>query len=123
MIARVPTVEAAAATYAVEAAARKSDQVPAEQTSGIAVAGAGPGLVTAVSAELREGRWLDSATEAYPAVVLGSTTARRLAVDSLDQGVRVWIDDQWFAVVGILDPVVLAPELNETALIGLGVAA
>jgi putative ABC transport system permease protein len=122
MIGRVPTVEAAAATYAVDAAARKSDQVPDEQTSGIAVAAASLDLATAVSAELREGRWLDSATGAYPAVVLGSTTARRLAVGALDEGVRVWIGDQWFAVVGILEPVVLAPELNETALIGVDVA-
>ena len=86
------------------------------------VAAAGLGLDTAVSAELREGRWLDSATGDYPAVVLGSTAARRLAVGSLDEGVRVWLDDQWFAVVGILEPVVLAPELDETALIGLSVA-
>ena len=87
MIARVPTVEAAAATYAVDATVRKSDLVPAAQTSGIAVAAASLGLATAVSAELREGRWLDAATGDYPAVVLGSTAARRLAVGSLDEGV------------------------------------
>jgi putative ABC transport system permease protein len=122
MIARVPTVEAAAATYAVDATVHKTDRVPDAQTSGIAVAAAGAGLATAVSAELREGRWLDAATEDYPAVVLGSTAARRLAVGSLDEGVRVWLGGQWFAVVGILEPVVLAPELDETALIGPAVA-
>jgi putative ABC transport system permease protein len=122
MIGRVPTVEAAAATYAVEAAVRKTDRVPDAQTSGIGVAAAGPGLATAVSAELREGRWLDAATEQYPAVVLGATAARRMAVGDLDEGVRVWLGDQWFAVVGILEPVVLAPELDETALIGPAVA-
>jgi len=123
MIGRVPTVRAAAATYAVDAAVRKSDRVPSEQTGGISVVAVGPGLATAVSAELREGRWLDAATADYPAVVLGSTTARRLAIGSLDRGVRVWIGGQWFAVVGVLEPVVLAPELNETALIGQAVAA
>ena len=122
MIARVPTVENAAATYAVDASVRKSDLVPAAQTSGIVVAAAGPGLDTAVSAELREGRWLDAATGDYPAVVLGSTAARRLAVGSLDEGVRVWLDGQWFAVIGVLEPVVLAPELDATALIGVPVA-
>ena len=30
--------------------------------------------------------------------------------------------DQWFAVVGVLEPVVLAPELDETALIGQAIA-
>ena len=123
MIGRVPTVEAAAATYAVDAAVRKTDQVSSAQTGGIAVAAVSPDLATAVSAELREGRWLDAATGDYPAVVLGSTTARRLAVGALDEGVRVWLGDQWFAVVGVLEPVVLAPELDESALIGLGVAA
>ena len=118
MIDRVPTVESAAATYAVDASVRKSDRVPSSQTSGLVVAAAGAGLDTAVSAELREGRWLDAATSDYPAVVLGATAARRLAVGSLDAGVRVWIDDQWFAVIGVLEPVVLAPELDETALIG-----
>ena len=91
MIARVPTVESAAATYAVDATVRKSDLVPDAQTSGIVVAAAGLGLDTAVSAELREGRWLDAATGDYPAVVLGATAARRLAVGSLDEGVRVWL--------------------------------
>jgi len=122
MIARVPTVESAAATYATDATVRKSDRVPSAQTSGIVVAAAGAGLDAAVSAQLREGRWLDAATSGYPAVVLGSTAARRLAIGSLDRGVRVWLDGQWFAVVGVLDPVVLAPELDETALIGFEVA-
>ena len=122
MIARVPTVESAAATYAVDASVRKTDLVPAAQTSGIVVAAAGLGLDTAVSAELREGRWLDAATGDYPAVVLGATAARRLAVGSLDEGVRVWLDGQWFAVIGVLEPVVLAPELDATALIGVPVA-
>ena len=127
MIARVPTVESAAATYAVEASVRKSDLVPDSQTSGIVVAAAGPGLDTAVSAELREGRWLDAATGDYPAVVLGATAARRLAIGSLDQGVRVWLDSpgtggQWFAVIGVLEPIVLAPELDSAALIGVPIA-
>ena len=127
MIARVPTVESAAATYAVDATVRKSDLVPDSQTGGIVVAAAGLGLDTAVSAELREGRWLDAATGDYPAVVLGATAARRLAIGSLDHGVRVWLDGQgtggqWFAVIGVLEPIVLAPELDAAALIGVPVA-
>jgi len=122
MIARVPTVQSVAATYATDATVRKSDRVPSGQTSGIVVAAAGAGLDAAVSAQLREGRWLDPVTSDYPAVVLGATAARRLAIGSLDAGVRVWLDGQWFAVIGVLEPVALAPELDETALIGLPVA-
>jgi putative ABC transport system permease protein len=59
-----------------------------------------------------------------PAVVLGSTAARRLAIGdaAVERGARVYLDGHWFAVVGVLDPVVLAPELDEAALVGAGVA-
>jgi putative ABC transport system permease protein len=72
-----------------------------------------------LAGEVAAGRWIDG-TGDVPAVVLGSTAARRLAIDSeaMERGVRVWIDRRWFAVAGILEPVVLAPDLDELALIG-----
>ena len=122
MVDRVATVETAAAVRGLDTSVRKSDLVPAAQTSGIAVGAADLDLASTVAAELKEGRWLDAATGEYPAVVLGSTAARRLAVGDLTGGVDVWLDGQWFTVVGVLEPVVLAPELDETALIGVGIA-
>lgn len=122
MIGRVPTIETASAIRTVDATVRKSDLVSEAQTSGIGVAAADLGLAETVAASLDEGRWLDAATSGYPAIVLGSTAARRLAITDLGEGVRVWLDGQWFAVVGVLEPVVLAPELDESALMGVGVA-
>jgi putative ABC transport system permease protein len=58
----------------------------------------------------------------YPAVVLGSAAARRLGLSSVDPTVRVYIGGEWFTVVGILESVELAPELDSAALIGFGVA-
>ncbi|WP_239070915.1 ABC transporter permease [Cellulomonas chitinilytica] len=122
MIARIPTVESAAAVRKVDATVRRNDLVPTSETSGIGVVAADLDLLRTVAATLREGRWLDDATSRYPAVVLGSTAARRLAIGSLDGGVDVWIGSRPFTVVGILDPVVLASELNEAAIIGTTVA-
>ncbi len=34
----------------------------------------------------------------------------------------VWLGDSWFTVVGILDPVALAPDIDRSALIGYEVA-
>ncbi|WP_456824308.1 ABC transporter permease [Cellulomonas sp. P5_E12] len=122
MIDRVPTVTAAAAVRAVDATVRRSDRVPESQTSGISLVAADLDLPTAVAATVREGRWLDGATQRYPAVVLGATAARRLAIGPLGAGIDVSIAGRPFTVVGILDPVVLAPELDEAALVGLPVA-
>jgi putative ABC transport system permease protein len=48
--------------------------------------------------------------------VLGAIAARRLGLPRL--GMRVWLGKEWFAVVGVLDPVPLAPALDSSALIG-----
>lgn len=122
MLRRVPTVEAASAVRAVDATVRRNDHVPEERTSGISVLAADLDLPDAVAATVREGRWLDAATHRYPAVVLGATAARRLAIGPLDGGVEVMLGGVRFTVVGVLDPVVLAPELDEAALIGTPVA-
>jgi putative ABC transport system permease protein len=54
--------------------------------------------------------------------VLGATAADRLGIDRVGSGVQVWIGDRWYTVVGILNPVTLAPELDSYALVGLAYA-
>ena len=67
-----------------------------------------PGAAATRSARrLRRGRFLDAATGRYPTVVLGAEAAATLGID--DTGSRVWLGDRWFTVIGILDPVALAP--------------
>ncbi len=58
-----------------------------------------------------------------PTVVLGADAAERLGITDVDAGVRVWLGDEWFAVIGILEPAPLAPDLDSAALIGYPVAA
>jgi putative ABC transport system permease protein len=71
-----------------------------------------------VRASVRRGTWLNAATASYPAVVLGSLTADRLGIGALHRGMQIWLGGRWFTVIGILDPVPLAPELDLGALIG-----
>lgn len=124
MVDRMATVDAAAAVRDVDATVRKNYLVPDESTSGLGVVATDSTLLDTVAAEVRDGRWLDQSTESVQAVVLGATAARRLAIDNttIARGVRIWIDGRWFAVIGVLDPVVLAPELDEMALVGTDVA-
>lgn len=124
MVGRMETVEVAAATRSVPATVRRTGWIPEEQTSGIAVGAADLALLDAVAGSLSSGRWLDPASSDIPTVVLGATAARRLGITDamVERGVRVFLDDRWFSVIGVLDPVLLAPELDEYALVGLGVA-
>ncbi|MPZ96585.1 MAG: ABC transporter permease, partial [Propionibacteriales bacterium] len=122
MIDRIASVSAASAVRDIDATVRKNHLVPAEQTSGLSVGAADVDLLDTLRGELAAGHWLDGG--GAPTVVLGSTAARRLAIDdeALARGVRVRIDGRWFAVVGILERVALAPELDETALMSLRAA-
>ncbi|MFD1051579.1 ABC transporter permease, partial [Kibdelosporangium lantanae] len=50
--------------------------------------------------------------------MLGAVAARRLGIDNPDPGLRIWLDDQWFYVSGILHPADLAPEIDNAVLVG-----
>ena len=81
-----------------------------------------PELLATLDGTLADGRFLDDALAAHPAVVLGSETAARLGIDDVEGRPLVWLGDQWFSVVGILEPVPLAPDIDRAALIGYPVA-
>ena len=120
MIGRIGPVEAVSAVETVDASVRRSPYIPEEETGGISVAAADVDLPATLGATLRAGVFLNAATSRYPAVVLGSIAAERLGIDRV--GVNVWISNQWFTVVGILDPIQLAPDLDRSALVGLPIA-
>ncbi|MDX5456154.1 ABC transporter permease [Micromonospora tulbaghiae] len=116
MVGRIGPVESVAATGQVKGYVYRNDHVPIGQTGSISVLAAHQDLPETVGATMYTGSWLTPATRAYPAVVLGSRAATRL--DIVTPGVRVWLAGRWFSVVGVLDPVPLAPELDSAALIG-----
>ncbi|MFI5913696.1 ABC transporter permease [Dactylosporangium sp. NPDC051541] len=120
MVARIGPVTAVSATGRVASAhVYRSDRIPSVESGGIAVLAARATLPSTVGATVHAGTWLAAPT--YPTVVLGSRAAGILGLgDGL--GLNVWLGDHWFTVVGILDPVPLAPELDSAVLIGWPVA-
>jgi putative ABC transport system permease protein len=101
---------------------RRNDHIDAAITNAISVGAARTTLAETVGATLSDGAFLSPATARYPTVVLGATAAARLGIDRVGNGVQVWITDRWYTVVGILNPVTLAPELDSYALVGLNYA-
>jgi putative ABC transport system permease protein len=121
---RIGPVTSTAGVTSVDATVRRNQLIDDAVTGGIRVAAADLSTLDATSAELAGGRFLDAATENLPAVVLGSDAAVRLgiSVDDLRSNPRVWLGGEWFAVIGILEPAPLAPDLDSAALIGHPVA-
>jgi putative ABC transport system permease protein len=122
MIRRLAPVQDAAAVADVDATVRRTDKIPAYETNGIGVEAAEPNLLKTLGARLRTGAFLNRATARYPAVVLGAKTAELLGIDSLDGSPQVLIGNEWFTVVGILQPVPLVPSLDRSAVVGIPVA-
>ncbi|MBB6174773.1 putative ABC transport system permease protein [Nocardiopsis mwathae] len=106
-----------------DASVYRSDRIPKAESGGITVYGADLDLPGTLRADVRAGEWLNEATSEYPAVVLGSKAAERLGITGIGPDTRVLIGDEYFSVVGVLDPVALAPEIDTAALIGWDAAA
>ncbi|HET8683375.1 MAG TPA: ABC transporter permease, partial [Micromonosporaceae bacterium] len=116
MAGRIAPMRSVSATGRVEASVYRNDHMPVGNTGGLAVLAVQTGLLGTVGGEVEVGRWLNGATAAYPATVLGARAARQLATHT--PGTRVWLGEHWFSLVGILRPVPLAPELDNAALVG-----
>lgn len=106
----------------VDATVRRTSYISAEETGGVTVQATDADLLATLEGSMAQGEFLNSATERYPAVVLGSVTADRLGVTSLDGRPQVFIGGRWFAVVGILAALPLAESVERAALIGYPVA-
>jgi putative ABC transport system permease protein len=119
MIARITPVTGVADTGAVTSAdVYRSPLIPSVDTNALTVQAASLNLLPALGTSVAQGSYLNAATANEPAVVLGAAAAQRLGIDHVYRGQRVWLGGMWFYVIGILTPAVLAPEIDQSALIG-----
>ncbi|MFC0552306.1 ABC transporter permease [Planotetraspora thailandica] len=124
MIARIGPVTAVSATGAVgNAKVYRSDKIPKVETNGLAVVAARVSLPQTVGATLRSGAWLNGLTGRYPAAVLGADAADRLGIGRVSPQVEILVGGERFTVIGVLNPVALAPELDTGVMIGWQMAA
>ena len=122
MIGRIAPVEGVSGVESIPVAVRRTDLIPKAETGGISVIAADGSLLGTLEGTIADGRNLDAATARYPTVVLGATAARRLGITDVGIGAVVNIGGQWFAVIGILEPLPLTPEIDRSAIIGLPIA-
>ncbi|MEV5892228.1 ABC transporter permease [Nonomuraea fuscirosea] len=123
MIERIGPVQAASSIGKVaDAKVYRSERIPKAQTGGLNAYAARLDLPATVGATLRSGRWLNAATERYPAAVIGAAAARRLGIGPVGEDTQIVVGGVRFAVVGVLEPVALADELDSGVLVGWPVA-
>ena len=122
MVSRIRAVEQVSKVGSVVATVRRTDYIDPVETGGLSVTAADASLLRTLGGHLRAGRFLDRATARYPAVVLGATAARRLGITSLRGNPQVWIGDRWWSVIGILEPLELASDLDTAVLVGFDAA-
>jgi putative ABC transport system permease protein len=120
MVRRVGPVEAASAVSRLNTEVRRNRFMSSQ--NGIDVLVAETGLLDTLDGTIAAGRDLDDQLGELPVVVLGSVAAERLGITDLDGGPVVSIGGVEFAVIGIVDPLPLHPDLDRSVLIGAGAA-
>lgn len=120
MVRRIGPVEHATAVSELSASVNRHEH--AVGANGLDVLAVEPELLATLDGSLRTGRFVDQETADLPVVVLGSVAAERLGIHSLDGAPAVDIAGRRFAVVGILEPFPLSPDLDRSVLVGTAAA-
>ena len=123
MISRIGPVTAVDGTGTVNNVnAYRSPLIPTINSNALSVQATSLTLPVTVGTSLAQGRFLNPATAREPVAVLGAATATRMGIDRIYPGERIWLvgpgGGQWFYLVGVLHPAVLAPEIDSAVLIG-----
>ena len=122
MIKRITPVYEVSATTKISGGVFSNDLIQDGRTKGITIVAADLNLLQTQRGELKSGKFLDSITSQFPFVVLGSIAAERLGVRDATKKQKVWLKKEWFTVIGILEPLPLAADLDRSALIGYDAA-
>ena len=123
MIGRISGVQQVQSTGAVNGAnAFRTPYVPSVDTNGLTIQAASLALPSVLGTSVAQGHYLNAATAQEPVVVLGAVTAQLLGIDRIYPDERIWVGGQWFYLVGILHPAILAPQIDTSVLVGFPAA-
>ena len=100
---------------------RRNPYIPSEYTSPFPVTAVIGGLAQAVGAHVLFGRGLGPDDRLADAV-LGYDAAQILGIGRQDVPSRLWVQDQWVVVTGVLAAVPSAPQLNFSVIVGYAFA-
>lgn len=94
----------------------RNDLIAKSQGNGLTAYAASPDFLSSVEGSVAQGEWFDESTRSLPMAVLGAAAAARMGIT--EPGVRVWIGEQWYTVIGILESAGLADSIDASAFLG-----
>jgi putative ABC transport system permease protein len=97
MVGRLDPVEQVATERMTDKTVRRTNYIPAAQTNGISVGAADTNLLATLNGTVKTRVFLNDANIRYPAIVLRSVAAERLAIGSLEAGPMVYVNGRWSA--------------------------
>ena len=122
MIGRIGPVTQVQETGSIAGNVYRSPLIPPIDTNALSIDAASLGLLGTVGTSVAAGSYLNGATSQEPVVVLGAAAAQRLGIDRVFSGERIWLDDTWFYVAGILRPATLVAAIDSSVLLGFAAA-
>ena len=122
MIRRITPVSQVATVSNVSGGVYRNDLINEGRTKGITIFASDLNLLKVQRGSLQEGMFLSEVSSEFPAVVLGAVAAERLGIKKISTEQLVWLGGEWFTVIGILNPLILAADLDRGAIIGYGAA-
>ena len=122
-IARIKPVYEVASVSKIPGGVYRNDRVDLGRTQGLTIFAADLNLLEAQRGIVADGIFLNEQLAEFPAVVLGSVAAERLGVREVTGNQSIWIENNWFVVVGVLEALPLAADLDRGAIIGHAAAA
>jgi putative ABC transport system permease protein len=122
MAGRIPPVQEVSGVANVHASVRRTDKIDGStSSSGITVLAGTPNLLGLLGTKIYSGKFLSEATDKFPTVVLGAKAATWLGITELPAGQpapRILLNDTWFSVIGVLARSPLAPDVEQSVLVG-----
>ena len=122
MIARITPVTQVEDTGSVIGDVYRTPLIPTIDTNALSIDAASLGLLHTVGTSVAQGSYLSTATAQEPVCVLGAAAAQRLGIDRVYSGERIWVDKLWCYVAGILNPALLASNIDSSVLVGFPAA-
>ena len=98
MVERIGPVEEVTSTTQTDLIVRRSDFISEFEGGGISTIVTSPELLQVVGGNLIEGRFIQDGLSNIPVTVLGSVTASRLGINTLETPIKILIGNEWFGV-------------------------